>query len=123
MTGPATSPAPPPLPAATNTPGRIALGCGIGSVSIGLLAQLFSALVLPRLMEEMSVSPSGIWKLYLPFQLSTALLALLAIAFGAAGLGRDGPRLAAAAGTAIGAANLTSLLFGIAISIAARLFT
>jgi len=112
---------PPPLPVATNIPGRVALGCGIGAVVAGLLAQVFSVAVVPRLMAEMSVSPSGIWKFYLPFQLSTALLALLALAFGAVGLERDGPRLAAAAGLAMGATRFVQLVVGAAAPIAVQL--
>ena len=114
MTAPVADRTPPPLPAAaTNTPGRVALGCGIGAVVVGMLTQVFSVAVVPRLMVEMSLPPNELWKFYAPFQLAIALLSLLALAFGAAGLGRSGPRLAAAAGTAIGATTMTQLTFGL----------
>jgi len=113
VTSPAAGRTPPPLPATANTLGRVSLGCGIGAVIVGLLTQAFSVAVVPRLMVEMSLPPSELWKFYAPFQLTIALLSLLALAFGAAGLGRSGPRLAAVAGTAIGATTMTQLTFGL----------
>lgn len=112
MTAPAAGIAPPPLPKDARAPGRVALGCGIGAVVVGLLAQVFS-LLLPRLMVQLSLPASAVWKLYLPFQLVIAVLSLLALAFGVAGLGRHGPRLSAAAGTAMGATTLAQVVFGL----------
>ncbi|UFU03324.1 hypothetical protein LQF12_01545 [Ruania suaedae] len=98
--------------ASTNPPGRIALAAGIAIVVLGLVQQGMSYF-LPTLAVSLDLSVSSMLSLvYGPLNVVLGLLAVTATIAGAIGIRRAAaPRLAAAAGLALGlSAAATTLL-------------
>ncbi len=103
------------VPRQGNPPGKVALAAGIAVVVLGLVQQGLSNLI-PSLADSFDLASSTLYQLlYGPTNVVVTVLALVATVSGAIGVRRTGsPRMAAAAGLALGLASLASSVIALA---------
>lgn len=106
-------PAAPAADATGNAPGRASLVVAIVIVIVGVVQQVVVQLT-PLIMSNLALGVSSVGFVFGIFAAVMGVLALIGLILGIVGLSRSyAPRLAAAAGTAIAATTLLTVLLGL----------